>query len=114
MALASLPRGVGLTEMNGADFLCFSFRFVSLLFGMPFGPGWGMIRPTQSSSNNPHIAEERQMNNVDDSGINEEDKYVPPFHLPLTRHTCPTPPLSSSSLLSCSSSYSSSSSPTQN
>ncbi|EIM91286.1 uncharacterized protein STEHIDRAFT_48397 [Stereum hirsutum FP-91666 SS1] len=28
-----------------------------------------------SSSNNPHIAEERQMNNVDDSGINEEDKY---------------------------------------
>lgn len=36
----------------------------------------------QSSSNNPHIAEERQMNNVDDSGINEEDKYVP--FLPIT------------------------------
>lgn len=66
---------------------------------MPFGPGSGM---TQSSSNNPHIAEERQMNNVDDSGINEEDKYVPPLpfsshapHIPHSPHSPPPPPPSS-------------------
>ncbi|CAK5268526.1 unnamed protein product [Mycena citricolor] len=28
-----------------------------------------------ATSNNPHVAEERSMNNVDDSGENEEDKY---------------------------------------
>ena len=30
----------------------------------------------QAVTNNPHIAEERVVNVVDDSGINEEDKYV--------------------------------------
>lgn len=28
-----------------------------------------------AGTNNPHIAEERNLNNVDDSGVNEEDKY---------------------------------------
>ncbi len=30
----------------------------------------------QGTTNNPHILEERVMNNVDDSGVNEEDKYI--------------------------------------
>ena len=30
---------------------------------------------SQAATNNPHIAEERGFN-VDDSGVNEEDKYV--------------------------------------
>lgn len=66
--------------------LLFSSCFVAVRDA--FWTGSGM---TQSSSNNPHIAEERQMNNVDDSGINEEDKYVPPSllfsratHIPLS------------------------------
>lgn len=37
----------------------------------------GMLTSNMSSkgaTTNPHIAEERQMNSVDDSGVNEEDK----------------------------------------
>jgi PAB1-binding protein PBP1 len=30
----------------------------------------------QGTTNNPHILEERVMNNAEDSGVNEEDKYV--------------------------------------
>lgn len=33
-------------------------------------------------TNNPHIMEERKVNNVEDSGINEEEKYV--AHLTLS------------------------------
>ena len=31
---------------------------------------------TQGATSNPHILEERVMNNVDNSGTNEEDKYI--------------------------------------
>lgn len=31
---------------------------------------------SQGTTSNPHIMEERLMNNTDDSGVNEEDKYV--------------------------------------
>lgn len=37
---------------------------------------------SQGTTNNPHILEERVMNNAEDSGANEEDKYV--IHLPLS------------------------------
>jgi len=34
-----------------------------------------MLTCVQAASSNPHIAEERNQS-IDDSGINEEDKYV--------------------------------------
>jgi hypothetical protein len=37
---------------------------------------------SQGTTNNPHILEERVMNNAEDSGVNEEDKYV--NYLPLS------------------------------
>ncbi len=38
---------------------------------------------SQGTTNNPHVMEERVMNNVEDNGVNEEDKYVTYlFHIP--------------------------------
>lgn len=37
---------------------------------------------SQGTTNNPHVLEERVMNNAEDSGVNEEDKYV--TYLPLS------------------------------
>jgi PAB1-binding protein PBP1 len=37
---------------------------------------------SQGATNNPHVMEERVMNNAEDSGVNEEDKYV--TYLPLS------------------------------
>lgn len=37
---------------------------------------------SQGTTNNPHVLEERVMNNAEDSGVNEEDKYV--SYLPLS------------------------------
>jgi PAB1-binding protein PBP1 len=31
---------------------------------------------SQGATSNPHIMEERVMNNTEDGGVNEEDKYV--------------------------------------
>lgn len=31
---------------------------------------------TQGTTNNSHVLEERVMNNLDNSGVNEEDKYI--------------------------------------
>lgn len=39
---------------------------------------------SQGATSNPHILEERVMNNTEDSGVNEEDKYV--TYLPLSQH----------------------------
>ena len=39
---------------------------------------------SQGTTNNPHVLEERVMNNAEDSGVNEEDKYV--THLPYPQH----------------------------
>lgn len=43
--------------------------FVYLFSGM-------FTEATQGATNNSHVLEERLMNNVDNSGVNEEDKYI--------------------------------------
>ena len=42
---------------------------------------------SQGTTSNPHVIEERLMNNTDDSGVNEEDKYVAYLALSPVRFT---------------------------